>query len=365
MPILEVSEISKSFSDGYAVESVSLTAERGEIVCLLGPSGCGKTTLLRLIAGLEEPDRGSITFDGRALNGLLPRERGFGLMFQDLALFPHMDVTGNVSFGLRMQHIEKANIRKRVDELLEMVDLAGYGHRKVHELSGGERQRVALARSLAPEPKLLMFDEPFGSLDRGLRESLQTEVRAILKTIGMTSIYVTHDRDEAFAIADSLVVMDKGSVVQAGTARELFAAPVSDLVARSLGLKNVMPGTVTTTGAETTVTSPIGTLVVGDAGPRPSVVGSNVLVLVDERQIVVRHSSSSDLAAGPDDRIVLNGVVEGLQFHGGESDLIIRIGEGRLTCLVRPDDFTTAISAGGNVDVVVPSHAVRLVPREG
>ena len=203
MPLLEVSEVTKSFGTARAVDDVSLTAERGELVCLLGPSGCGKTTLLRLIAGLVEPDLGSIAFGGRVLDGLPPRDRGFGFMFQDLALFPHMDVSGNASFGLRMQKLEKRDIERRVDALLELVDLSGFGHRKVYQLSGGERQRVALARSLAPEPKLLMLDEPLGSLDRGLRESLQIEVRAILKEVGVTAIYVTHDRDEAFAMADS------------------------------------------------------------------------------------------------------------------------------------------------------------------
>ncbi len=350
MPILEVSNISKSFSDGYAVYDVSLTAERGEIVGLLGPSGCGKTTLLRLVAGLEQPDSGSISFDGVTLDGMAPKDRGFGLMFQDLALFPHMDVIGNVSFGLRMQHLAKDEVRQRVDDLLGVVDLTGYGHRKVHELSGGERQRVALARSLAPKPKLLMFDEPFGSLDRGLRESLQTEVRAILKEIGVTSIYVTHDRDEAFAMADSIVIMDKGSVVQAGTAQELFKAPRSELVARSLGLKNVMLGTVATPGVE----SPIGVFPIDDPALGNNV-GARVLVLIDDRQVSIKQQGGS--AEGP----ALEGIVDSIQFHGGESDLVIRIGEGKLSCLVRPGDVSMALAAGDSVSVVVPPHAVRLV----
>lgn len=359
MPLLQVTEISKSFGDGKAVDDVSLTAERGEIVCLLGPSGCGKTTLLRLIAGLEEPDGGSIIFDGRVIDGQPPKDRGFGLMFQDLALFPHMDVSGNVSFGLRMQWLAKEEVQRRVDGLLELVDLAGYGHRKVHELSGGERQRVALARSLAPEPKLLMLDEPLGSLDRGLRESLQTEVRTILKEVGVTSIYVTHDRDEAFAMADSIVVMDRGAVVQAGTSEELFRAPVSELVARSLGLKNVMPGTIVGEGDETRIESPVGTLVADDAGPRTTVTGSKVLVLIDERKISVRRPSDVDSVAG----IVLDGVIENFRFHGGESDLTVRVGKGRLTCLVPPDRSNAPIGVGDSVSVVVPPHAVRTVPR--
>ncbi len=357
MPILEVSNISKSFSDGYAVEGVSMTADSGEIVGLLGPSGCGKTTLLRLVAGLEHPDSGSISFDGVPLNGLAPKDRGFGLMFQDLALFPHMDVVGNVSFGLRMQKLPKPEVRARVDELLALVDLAGYGHRKMHELSGGERQRVALARSLAPEPKLLMFDEPFGSLDRGLRESLQMEVRAILKKIGMTSIYVTHDRDEAFAMSDSIVIMDKGAVVQAGTAQELFKSPKSELVARSLGLKNVMMGTVSAIGE---VATPIGVLHVGGA-ELSIAVGSRVLVLIDDRKISVADVAG---AGSPPDG-AFTGVVEGVNFHGGESDLMARIAEGMIACSIRPEDAGSQFGAGDEVYVTIPANAVRLVPFGG
>ena len=180
MPLLSVSGLYKTYDGEPAVDGVSLSAEPGELLCLLGPSGCGKTTMLRMLAGLEEPDSGTISFDGREINDLAPQQRGVGLMFQDLALFPNMDVFGNVAFGLRMQKLPAAQIRTRVSELLALVELGNYSHRKIHELSGGERQRVALARSLAPEPRLLMFDEPLGSLDRALRESLQNQVRGCL-----------------------------------------------------------------------------------------------------------------------------------------------------------------------------------------
>ena len=199
MPALILTDVSKSYGNMAAVSGVSLTAEHGELVCLLGPSGCGKTTLLRLIAGLDLPDSGTIAFDGVDLRGVAPHMRGFGLMFQDLALFPHMDVFGNVAFGLRMQRMTRADVRQRVSGLLALVDMPGYGRRRVHDLSGGERQRVALARALAPAPSLLMLDEPLGALDRALRDSLQGQIRAILKEVGVTSIYVTHDRDEALA----------------------------------------------------------------------------------------------------------------------------------------------------------------------
>ena len=212
MPILTVSNLHKTYDSVHAVDDVSFSADSGELLCLLGPSGCGKSTMLRLLAGLDEPDSGTMTFEGRNLNGLATQERGFGLMFQDLALFPHMDVFGNVAFGLRMQKLPSAEVSVKVHELLDLVEMRSYAHRRVHELSGGERQRVALARSLAPAPKLLMLDEPLSSLDRVLREGLQSQVRRILKEIGVTSIYVTHDRDEAFTMADRLIFMNQGQL---------------------------------------------------------------------------------------------------------------------------------------------------------
>ena len=230
MALLSVSDLSKSFDGVLAVDGVSFSADPGEILCLLGPSGCGKTTLLRMLAGLEEPDAGTVTLEGRTIDGLAPHQRGFGLMFQDLALFPHMDVFGNVAFGLRMQKLPAARVQARVHELLELVEMGGYAQRKVHELSGGERQRVALARSLAPAPRLLMLDEPLGSLDRALRESLPSQVRRILKEVGVTSISVTHERDEAFNVADTLISMNRGRIVHTGTPDTVVANPADGVV---------------------------------------------------------------------------------------------------------------------------------------
>ncbi len=355
MTLLALDALHKSFGAAVAVDGVSLTVHRGEIVCLLGPSGCGKTTLLRLVAGLEEPDSGSISFDGRSLDGVPPRDRGFGLMFQDLALFPHMDVLGNVSFGLRMQKHPKDEAARRVERLLEMVDLAGFGRRKVHQLSGGERQRVALARSLAPGPRLLMLDEPLGSLDRSLRESLQVQVRSILKEVGVTAIYVTHDRDEAFAMSDRMVVMERGAVVQAGAPEDMFRAPASELVARSLGLRNAMPGTMTRSRVETRVECALGALVV-DSVDQPAHDG-RVLVLIDERRALPRPAAD---ARGADPNHV-RGVVESRRFHAGEIEVLVRVGPNRkaLACLLQPDSAN--LSEGDQVSVTIPPDAIRLI----
>ncbi len=243
MTLLEVVEVSKSFAPGTAaVSDVSLSLERGEILCLLGPSGCGKTTLLRMIAGLEWPDRGTVRFDGRDMAGVPPHERGFGMMFQDFALFPHKNVFDNVAFGLRMRRLPAAEIATRVSEMLSMVDLDGFGVREIGQLSGGEQQRVALARALAPGPRLLMLDEPLGALDRALRERLMLDVRAILKRVGMTAIYVTHDQTEAFAVSDRLAVMNAGRIEQTGPAHEVYGRPATPFVARFLGFENLVPG---------------------------------------------------------------------------------------------------------------------------
>ncbi len=240
--MLEVAGLTVRFGPTTALDDVDLTVGDGEVVCVLGPSGCGKSTLLRAIAGLEAPAAGRVCWDGDDLAGAPPHRRGFGLMFQEHALFPHRDVAGNVGFGLRMQRRPTAEIARRVAELLALVGLPGTEQRSVTTLSGGEQQRVALARALAPAPRLLMLDEPFGSLDRPLRERLTAEVGALLRRLGTTALHVTHDHDEAFALADRLVVLRAGGVEQVGTPEELWARPATAFVARFLGLANVLDG---------------------------------------------------------------------------------------------------------------------------
>lgn len=241
-PILQVRDIHKSFNGAPLLQGVSLDVARGEIACLLGPSGSGKTTLLRIIAGLEEAENGAVIFDGQDMQHLPVHQRGFGLMFQDLALFPHRDVFSNVAFGLDMQNLPRSDIEKRVRELLALVGLKKLGARDVNHLSGGEQQRVALARALAPQPRLLMLDEPLGALDRILREQLIGDLRAILKRLQVTSLYVTHDQNEAFAIADDVFIIHDGRVAQRGTPHEVYDHPASAFVARFLGMENLLIG---------------------------------------------------------------------------------------------------------------------------
>jgi len=233
--VLTVTSLDVSYDGVSALAGVDLTVADGEVVSVLGPSGSGKSTLLRTVAGLEPALHGTVSWDGRDLAGVAPHRRQMGLMFQDHSLFPHRDVLGNVVFGLRMQHVDRAGAERRARELLDVVGLAGFDHRKVAELSGGEQQRVALARALAPAPRLLMLDEPLGSLDRPLRERLMVELRELFTGLSLTALYVTHDHDEAFALGDRVAVMHDGRIEQVGTPVDVWRRPATEFVATFLG----------------------------------------------------------------------------------------------------------------------------------
>ena len=242
--MLEIRGIYKSYEVQPLLQNIFFLVGTGETICLLGPSGSGKSTFLRMIAGLESPDAGQILWDGNDLASTPSHLRDFGLVFQDYALFPHLNVFDNVSFGLKMKHWKSNEIKTRVVEVLELVNLRGFDLREVTDLSGGEQQRVALARALAPRPRLLMFDEPLGALDRALREDLLNELRGILHRTQIPAIYVTHDQDEAFTIADRVLLLHKGQIVQAGTPADVWSRPNSVWVAQFLGLGNVVEGKI-------------------------------------------------------------------------------------------------------------------------
>jgi len=273
--LLLVTRIEKSFDTIRALHEVSFSVAHGEIVCLLGPSGCGKSTLLNVIAGLESADSGMVCVDGVDISHTPVYQRGFGLMFQGLALFPHRNVADNIAFGLRMKRQKAESIDKRVAEVLSLVGLAGYEKRNVNQLSGGEQQRVALARSLAPRPKLLMLDEPLSSLDRALREHLMDEMREILTHVGQTAIYVTHDQQEAFALSDRMVIMNAGCIRQIGTPHDIYLHPADTTVASFLGHTNLLSGTVDNESRHIVRTS-IGNLTLAD----DSCATGNVTVLI-------------------------------------------------------------------------------------
>jgi ABC-type Fe3+/spermidine/putrescine transport system ATPase subunit len=312
MPHLDVDNICRSYPDGWTLADINFSVRQGESVCLLGPSGCGKTTLLRLIAGLEQPECGQIRLDGEDVTGIPSHERGFGLMFQEYALFPHKDVFGNVAFGLRMQGLDRRAVVERVAEVLDLVGLAGFEHRDVNELSGGERQRVALARSLAPRPTLLMLDEPLGALDRTLRERLMVELPRILRQAHVTAITVTHDQEEAFAIADRVVLMREGRIVQMGPPQEVYRRPVSAWAAQFLGLTNLVKAQAV---GDNRVETPIGVLRVSDEpAESPALAEASA-------ELLIRPEAARCDGTGPN---IVQGILTRRSFRGDYYQFSVR-----------------------------------------
>ncbi|MDO9546360.1 MAG: ABC transporter ATP-binding protein [Pelolinea sp.] len=242
--MLDLRQIEKEYDGQPLLNGLSFSVGKNETVCILGPSGVGKSTLLRIIAGLEQPADGEVIWNNKDISDLPPYKRKFGLMFQDYALFPHLDVFENVAFGLRMQHIPHIEIEKRVSEALEMVNLRHIARRSVTDLSGGEKQRIAFARALAPKPKLLMLDEPMGSLDRALRDQLTRELHILLGEMDIPVIYVTHDQEEAFSIADKLLILNEGRIVQSGSPQYVYTHPSDPWVASFFGLNNRLHGKI-------------------------------------------------------------------------------------------------------------------------
>ncbi len=356
--LLNLENIEKSFVQKRVLNDVSLAIEAGEIVVLLGPSGCGKTTLLRIIAGLEFADNGRIQYRGQDLTQIPVHQRNFGFVFQDYALFPHKNVHDNVAFGLRMKNWDKDQIEQRVQQVLQLVRLTGYDHRPIHELSGGEQQRVALARSLAPAPKLLLLDEPLGALDRALREQLMVELRQILKEAGdvvgelagITAVYVTHDQAEAFAIADRVVVMNHGQIEQQGPPTELYRNPQSPYVARFLGMENLFTAKVDSPNP-LTVTTKLGHLSLLQQ--------DETLTLAEEMTILVRPEAATIITDEGAQQNVVTGTVQDISFRGRYQIATIQIDGEQLKL-----EFETAVSLPAPtqpITIALKPHAIHLL----
>jgi len=356
--LLQVLHIHKSFDGAPLLRDVSFDVASSEIVCLLGPSGCGKTTLLNIIAGLEQPESGQVLVEGQDMAGAPVHRRGFGLMFQDLALFPHKNVRDNVAFGLRMANLAPPAIDVRVSEALELVGLAGFERRDVNQLSGGEQQRVALARSLAPRPRLLMLDEPLSSLDRALRERLMNELRDILTRVGQTAIYVTHDQQEAFALADRVVILNAGRVAQIGTPHQVYVHPADAFVARFLGLTNLIRG-------QWSVPDPRQ----GRVGPQRAVPGQKKLRTAlgelcvpedachgDEVTVLIRP----DAAALTGAENLVEGILVERSFRGGHTRIVVRVNETRLE--FEMDSTVSLPPLGSTIRLWLRSSAMTCLP---
>jgi len=292
---LEISHLTKSFGTNTVVSDVSLAIEQGKFVCFLGPSGCGKTTLMRIIAGLEQPTSGTVRLDGRDITGIPTNERNFGMVFQALALFPHLDVAGNIGYSLRYRTMAKHHKQERIDELLKLVDLPDMQSRRVDQLSGGQRQRVAIARALAQEPLLFLMDEPLSALDAKLRDHMQVELRQLQQKLKITTIFVTHDQREAMTIADQIVVMAHGKVQQVGSPIDIYRKPVNRFVADFIGQSNLAEGTLVDRdhvriGESVITTSP---------APAALKMGDHVTVCArPESTLIARPTAGSDAPSG-------------------------------------------------------------------
>ena len=244
-PIVKLTGVTKDFGKSEVLKSIDLDVYEGEFLTLLGPSGCGKTTTLRIIAGFEEPSRGSVYLEQADVTSLPPYKRGVNTVFQSYALFPHMNVFDNVAFGLVEKKVPKPEIKERVEKMLELVQLKNFGRRKPHQMSGGQRQRVAIARALVNNPKVLLLDEPLGALDLKLRKQMQIELKHLQRKLGITFIYVTHDQEEALTMSDRIAVMNEGSIEQIGTAQEIYERPKTKFVANFIGESNIIEASVT------------------------------------------------------------------------------------------------------------------------
>jgi len=260
--IISFSQVSKRFGTVTAVNQASFDIHRGEFFSLLGPSGCGKTTLLRIVAGFEIPTEGEVFIDDQPMSAIPPNRRPVNMVFQNYAIFPHLDVRANIAFGMRKSGLSKTDLNRRIDEVLELIKLPGYGSRGSDELSGGQRQRVALARALIKQPKVLLLDEPLGALDKKLREQMQIELRQLQQQLGITFVFVTHDQEEALTLSDRIAVMSDGEVIEIATPAELYESPSSRFVADFIGSMNFFEGEVIDSKARnTTVASELlGTL---------------------------------------------------------------------------------------------------------
>jgi iron(III) transport system ATP-binding protein/putative spermidine/putrescine transport system ATP-binding protein len=352
---VSVERLIKRYGTVTAVNGVDLVIKTGEFLVLLGPSGCGKTTTLRCIAGLEDVSDGRILIDGKVVSqrdfAVPPEQRSIGMVFQSYAVWPHMTVFDNVAFGLKLKKISRAAIAERVKSVLALVGLEAFSERGIHQLSGGQQQRVALARAVVLEPGVLLFDEPLSNLDAQLREHMRFELRQLQQRLGITSIYVTHDQQEAMVVADRIVLMERGRIAQIGTPAEIYNRPRSVFAASFVGLTNTASAKVIESdGRGTRVRTSDGTVLVSsDTGFGA---GTDVQVLTRPEHVVLSETAA-------DGANVLSGTVETALFLGNLSDVTVRVGAALLRAQVSPAvDF----SPGADIRVQIAPNRVRLLP---
>ena len=337
---VRMANLTKKFGDFTAVDAVSLDIRRGEIFCLLGGLGSGKTTLLRMLAGFERPSAGAIHIDGEDMSAIPPYERPVNMMFQSYALFPHMSVERNIAFGLEQEGLQRAEIRRQVGDILDIVKMGGFGSRKPHQLSGGQRQRVALARALVKRPKLLLLDEPLAALDRKLREHTQFELMGIQQRLGVTCIVVTHDQEEAMTLGTRLGVMNHGRIAQVGTPSDIYESPVTRFVADFIGSVNMFEGRVSEDGAECVRirSEELGCTVRAERSVH-CVGGSTVWTAIRPEKInISRHrplAASAQRADAAEN--VVHGTVREIAYMGDMSIYLVQLDSGRMMRVTLPN----------------------------
>jgi putrescine transport system ATP-binding protein len=351
-PYINIESVTKKFGEFVAVNDVSLKVYRGELFCLLGGSGCGKTTLLRMLAGFEDPTSGRISIDGVDMTGIPPYERPVNMMFQSYALFPHMTVEQNVAFGLKQDGVPKPEIATRVADMLNLVKLTQFAKRKPHQLSGGQRQRVALARSLVKRPKLLLLDEPLGALDKKLREHTQFELVNLQEQLGVTFIVVTHDQEEAMTLASRIGVMDAGRIVQIGTPKDIYEYPNCKFVAEFIGNINVFQGQMTEDEPDhVRITSPEmeGTIYVNHGVSAASDAVVWAAVRPEKVQLSVEPPQQSDN--------VTRGVVKEIAYMGDMSIYLVQLSTGKMMRVTQPNAHRHADDITWDQQVYLHWHA--------
>jgi putative spermidine/putrescine transport system ATP-binding protein/putrescine transport system ATP-binding protein len=356
--VLELRNVVKRFGPITAVDDVSLFVEKATIISLLGPSGCGKTTLLRMVAGFEDPNAGEIYLGGENVIGRRPYERNVGLLFQSYALFPHMTVEKNVGYGLRQRGVDRSTTRKRVDEILDLVDMRGFAGRYPTNLSGGQQQRVALGRALANNPALVLLDEPLSALDAKLRLELRTELKRILKSAGTTAVVVTHDQEEAMTLGERVIVMNRGQVQQDGTPAEIYDRPKTRFVAEFIGRSNWFSGTVGNPSGQFTE-------FIAENG-KPLLVQlptgaarSDYDICVRPESVQVRSANSISSAAGPEPLNQLRGTVKDVIYLGASLETIVTLDNGREISAIEPKRHKQECEPGASVVVLFrPADAI-------
>jgi putative spermidine/putrescine transport system ATP-binding protein len=347
---LEVQDVAKSYAKTPVVDHVSFSVPPGQFVCFLGPSGCGKTTLLRIIAGLEAPSLGRILLDGSDITSQAASERSFGMVFQSLALFPHLNVEDNIRYSMRLRDSDRRAHRKRVAELLELVRLPGIAKRSISQLSGGQRQRVAIARALAQEPRILLMDEPFSALDAKLREEMQVEIRLLLAKLKITTILVTHDQREAMTLADTVLVMASGRIQQMGTPLDIYRNPANKFVAGFIGLSNLMEVEVASGGCVRFADRLI------DVDNMPASIGLGTAATLSVRpENVIVGALTTDHSPG------LFGTVIFVRDYGSTIEARIECG-GREIISVSPSAQWGGMKAADKVSLQFAPDACRLLP---